>query len=230
MAETGTIIGAVSMVLGRVGDLAGRRVVVTAGGTQEPIDPVRVISNRASGKMGYAIAVAARDRGACVTLVAAPTSLPDPVGVEMVHVQTAAQMKKAVDKAVSGCDALVMAAAVADYRPKTAARAKIKKDGEALTLELVTTADILGTVSGAFVRVGFAAESENLVANARAKIAKKGLDLIVANDITDPESGFGAETNKVTMIDRLGKVEEFPLMPKRELADRILDRVVGLLK
>ncbi|MFQ6122939.1 MAG: bifunctional phosphopantothenoylcysteine decarboxylase/phosphopantothenate--cysteine ligase CoaBC [Dehalococcoidales bacterium] len=229
LAEAETIVSTIKQVLGRKGDLAGRRIVVTAGGTQEPIDPVRHIGNRSSGKMGYAMAEAARDRGAAVTLITAPTSLPDPAGVEVVHVQTASQMKIAVAEAVSQADALIMAAAVADYQPKAVAKTKIKKEAPGLTLELVRTPDILTEVKGNFLKVGFAAESEDVVANAKQKLEKKQLDLIVANDITDAQSGFGADTNKVTLIDRDGKTESLPLLTKREVAEKILDRVVGLL-
>jgi len=230
LADTDKIIAAVTQVVGRSRDLKGKRVVVTAGGTQEPIDPARHISNPSSGKMGYAIASTARDRGAKVTLITAPTSLPDPAGIETIHVRTAAEMKTAVAKAAAKADALIMAAAVADYQPKTAARTKIKKETSSLTLELVKTPDIITEVKGKFLRVGFAAESENVAANARKKLEKKNLDLIVANDITDKKSGFGVDTNKVTLIDKKGKAEKLPLMSKREVADKILDRVVGLLK
>ena len=230
LADVDKIIGAVTQVLSKSGDLKGKRMVVTAGGTQEPIDPARHIGNPSSGKMGYALASAARDRGAKVILITAPTSLPDPSGVEVVHIRTAAEMKAAVAKAVVKADALIMAAAVADYQPKTTARAKIKKETPSLTLELVRTPDIITEVKGNFLRVGFAAESEDIVANARKKLQKKQLDLIVANDITDKESGFGVDTNKVTLIDKQGKTEKLPLMSKREVADRILDRVAGLLK
>lgn len=230
LAETEMIIAAVKRVLEQKGDLVGKRIVVTAGGTQEPIDAVRHIGNRSSGKMGYAVAEAARDRGASVTLVAAPTSLPDPAGIEVAHIQTASEMKEAVAKAVSGADALVMAAAVADYRPKETARNKIKKEGAAsLTLELVRTADILGEVKGNFLKIGFAAESTDVIANAKRKLEEKHLDLIVANDITATGSGFSADTNKVTILDRQGNMEDLPLLTKREVAERILDRVVGLL-
>ncbi len=229
LAETETIIGTIKQVLGRGGDLAGKRIVVTAGGTQEPIDPVRYIGNRSSGKMGYAVAEAARDRGATVSLITAPTLLPKPVGVEVILVETAVQMKEAVAKATAQADALIMAAAVADYQPKNVAKHKIKKETPSLTLELVRTPDILAEVKGNFLKVGFAAESEDIVANARQKLQKKQLDIIVANDITDPTSGFGTDTSKVILIDRKGLVEELPLLTKRELADRILDRVVGLL-
>jgi len=229
LAGVEEIIGTIKQVLGRSGDLAGKPIVVTAGGTQEPIDPVRHIGNRSSGKMGYAIAEAARDRGAKVKLITAPVSLLEPAGIEVVHIETALQMKEAVVKATSQANALIMAAAVADYQPKTVAEAKIKKETPSLTLELVRTPDILTEVKGNFLRVGFAAESEDIVANAKQKLEKKQLDLIVANDITDKDSGFGADTNKVTLIDRDGKVESLPLMSKREVADKILDKVVELL-
>jgi len=178
--------------------------------------------------MGYALAEAARDRGAKVTLVTA-SALPEPEGITVVPVETAVQMKRAVAKAVAKADALIMAAAVADYQPKTAAKSKIKKTDPNLSLELVRTPDILGEVKGNFIRVGFAAESENMVANAKKKLAGKKLDLIVANDITAKDSGFGVDTNKVTIIASQGKAESLPLMSKREVAERVLDRVVGLL-
>ncbi len=229
LAETETIIGTIKQVLGRSGDLAGKRIVVTAGGTREPIDPVRHIGNRSSGKMGYAVAEAARDRGAAVTLITAATSLPEPVGIEVIPVETAVQMKEAVTKATAQADVLIMAAAVADYQSKSVSKTKIKKETPNLTLELVRTPDILAEVKGRFVKVGFAAESEDIVANAKRKLEKKQLDIIIANDITDADSGFGVDTNKVTLIDRDGKVESLPLLTKREVADRILDKVVGLL-
>jgi len=229
LADVEVILGTIKQVLGQKGDLSGRRIVVTAGGTQEPIDPVRHIGNRSSGKMGYAVAEAARDRGAEVTLITAPTSLPDPAGIETVHVQTARQMRDAVAKAVSKADALIMAAAVADYQPKSTAKSKIKKDAETMTLELVRTPDIITEVKGDFIRVGFAAESEDVVANARKKLTSKNLDLIVANDITSAESGFNVDTNKVTIIDRKGKAENLPLLTKREVAEKILDRVMALI-
>ncbi len=229
LAEIEQIIDTVKQVLSRSNDLAGRRIVVTAGGTQEPIDPVRHIGNRSSGKMGYALAESARDRGAKVTLISAPVALPEPAGIDVIKVRTAADMKAAVAKAVARADALIMAAAVADYRPKEVARAKIKKTSPSLTLALVRTPDILAEVKGNFIKVGFAAESEDIVANARQKLIKKQLDLMVANDITDPDSVFGADTNKVTLIDRDGKVESLPLLTKREVAGKILDRIVKLL-
>jgi phosphopantothenoylcysteine decarboxylase/phosphopantothenate--cysteine ligase len=223
------IIGSICQVLGRGEDLAGRHIVVTAGGTQEPIDPVRYLSNRSSGKMGYALAEAARDRGAKVTLVTAPASLPEPVGVDVIRVCTAEEMHHSVEETVVKADALIMAAAVADYRPKKTAKDKIKKGKAGLTLELECTPDILGTVKGNLIKVGFAAESSNLVENAREKLKQKGLALIVANDITASDSGFGTDTNRVTIIDRKGKADRLPLLPKREVADKVLDRVATLL-
>jgi len=230
LAEVGEIISTIQQVLGRSGDLTGKRIVVTAGGTQEPIDPVRYISNRSSGKMGYALAEAARDRGAEVTLVTAPTALPKPAGIETINIETASEMKEAVTKACTQCDALIMAAAVADYQPKSAAKQKIKKEEAAdLTLELVKTPDTLAEVKGNFVSVGFAAESEDLIANAKKKLEKKQVDLFVVNDITATDSGFAVDTNKVTIIDKQGNAEDLPLMSKREVAEKVLGRVVGLL-
>jgi phosphopantothenoylcysteine decarboxylase / phosphopantothenate---cysteine ligase len=229
LADLDIILGTINQVLGRNGDLKGQRLVVTAGGTQEPIDPVRCLTNRSSGRMGYAIAEAARDRGAEVKLIAAATVLPDPVGVAVIRVETAAQMKEAVATAMPQAEVLIMAAAVADYRPKAAAKQKIKKSQAGLTLELVRTVDILSEVQGDFIKVGFAAESENLVENARKKLKSKGLDLIVANDITALDSGFSVDTNRVVLIGSDGLEKELPLMSKREVADRILDRVAELL-
>ena len=229
LAEVERIMGTIQQVLGRNGDLAGKRIVVTAGGTQEPIDPVRYISNRSSGKMGYAVAEAARDRGAEVELITVPTSLSQPVGVELTLVETTFQMREMVVKATSQADVLVMAAAVADYQPKSTATAKIKKKALSLSLELVRTPDILADAKGDFVKVGFAAESEDIVANARQKLEQKQLCLVAANDITEPSSGFGSDTNKVTLISRDGKIDNLPLLSKREVADEILDRVVVLL-
>jgi len=176
------------------------------------------------------MAEAARDRGAAVSLITAPTSLPKPAGIEVIHVETALQMKEAVAKAVAQANALIMSAAVADYQPKDVAETKIKKEAPSLTLELIRTPDILTEVKGNFLKVGFAAESQDIVENARQKLEKKRLDLIVANDITDAESGFGVDTNKVTLIDRDGKIESLLLLTKREVADKILDRVVGMLR
>jgi phosphopantothenoylcysteine decarboxylase/phosphopantothenate--cysteine ligase len=224
------IRGTIHQILGRFGDLAKVKILVSAGGTQEPLDPVRHISNRSSGKMGYAIAEAARDRGAEVALVSAPTTLVPPVGVKLIRVQTTIQMRDACILAAADADVIIMAAAPADYRPKKATADKIKKgDIEIWSLELAENPDILGAIKGELIRVGFAAESENLLRNARDKLQKKSLDLIVANDITQPNSGFDADSNKVVLIDRDGKVTRLPLLPKLEVADKILDRVVALL-
>jgi len=225
------IYGITLQVLGRKGDLAGKHIVVTAGGTQEPVDPVRCLTNHSSGKMGYAVAEAARNRGAEVTLISAPTALAAPPGVKVIGVRTAEEMLKAVQDSVKKTDALIMSAAVADFRPVKAASHKIKRqDMSKLTVELEKTPDILAQVTGNFIRVGFAAESRDLIANARDKVKRKGLDFIVANDITEKDCGFGTETNRVTIIDGKGKVDELPLMPKDEVADRVLDKLRGVLK
>ena len=227
-------------------DLAGRRVVVTAGGTAEPIDPVRFIGNRSSGKMGVAIAQAAIARGAEVTLIAGTVSVPLPADAEVERAETADAMRTAVLEALPDSDVLVMAAAVADFRPLRAEARKLER-GETLSLELGPTPDILaeasralhdgrvpgrsGSVdgpSGRTVLVGFAAETGSLE-RAAAKLAAKGVDLLVANDVSHPASGFGSDTNKVTLLGRDGTIEEWPVLPKREVADRILDRVVALL-
>jgi phosphopantothenoylcysteine decarboxylase/phosphopantothenate--cysteine ligase len=229
LADVDKIIGTIKQVLGRSGDMTGKRIVVTAGGTQEPVDPVRFLGNRSSGKMGYALAEAARDRGAEVRLITAPTLLPEPAGVEVIPVDRASQMKEALAKVTTWTDALIMAAAVADYKPKSTSKTKIKKEAAGLTLELSKTPDILAEVKGNFLKIGFAAESEDIIANARQKLEKKRLDLIIANDITAKGSGFGADTNKITLISLDGKNESLPLLSKKEVADRILDRVVGLL-
>ena len=229
LADVSEILGVIHRVLGRGGDLAGKNVVVTAGGTQEPIDPVRYIGNRSSGKMGYALAAAARDRGARVSWVAAPAWIVEPVGVEVIKVKTAQEMRQAVEALAPRTDALIMAAAVADYRPKSASGQKIRKGDAALTLELECTPDILGTVKGSFIKVGFAAESANLEENAKEKLKQKGLDLIVANDISSSDSGFDVDTNRVTIIDKEGGVDGLPLLTKHEVAGRILDRVAQLL-
>ena len=228
--ETPELIGHIRAVLGRRGDLAGKTVVVSAGGTEEPIDPVRVVTNRSSGKMGYAIAEAARDRGAHTVLVTAPTALPDPICVDVVHVQTAMDMRNAVCRACQSAHVLIMAAAVADYRPVHAAPQKLKKGQQEWTVDLTRNPDILQETPAAVLKVGFAAESERLVENAREKLQAKGLDLIVANDVTAHGSGFSADTNKVVIIDRSGDEEDLPLMDKYDVAWRVLDRVVGMLE
>lgn len=237
MSEPETIVEAARWVLGRKGPLAGEKVVVTAGGTREAIDPVRFIGNRSSGKMGFALAAAARDRGAEVALVHAPAAQRVPHGVRAVAVESAEQMQAAVMDAASDAAALIMAAAVADYRPKSAAAHKIKKTQDELALELVRTPDILTAVaqrrgqSGSLrVVIGFAAETRNLLENAGEKLARKGLDLIVANDVLAADSGFEADTNRVTLIEAGGGVESLPLMSKQAVAEAVVDRLVGLLR
>lgn len=231
MAEPAEILAAARRVLARGGPLTGRRVVVTAGGTQEPLDPVRYITNASSGKMGVALAEAAADLGADVTLIHAPLAVPTPYGVECVRVRTAQEMCDAVLDRLAQTDILIGAAAVADFRPAEAAPQKIKKAAgqEELTLRLVRNPDILAEVAarrGAIGRpavvVGFAAETHDLLANAAAKLAAKRLDLIVANDVTEPGSGFGADDNRVTLLFADGRQEALPLMSKREVAQRVL--------
>lgn len=231
MLEPEELLGHIRRRVGRDGPLAGRLMVVTAGGTQEPLDPVRVLANRSSGKQGYALAQAALDRGARVILVSAPTGLSTPVGAERVNVETAAEMAEAVLNACAEADGLLMAAAVADYRPRQAQRQKIKKAAGALQLELELTDDILQRVAKQrpAVVVGFAAESEQLESNAKAKLEAKDLDLIVANDITDPQAGFSSDANRVTIIGRGGTDEVLPLMSKTEVAEAVIERVVQLL-
>lgn len=232
LLEPDVIVGHIKAVLGRQGDLAGLKIIVTAGGTQESIDPVRVITNRSSGKMGYALAEAARDRGAVVTLICATTALPPPPGVEIVTADSAVAMMEAVLEKSSAADVLIMAAAVADFRPAEPSAQKIKRSRGELTLRLVPTVDILGEVSRRsnthLVKVGFAAESEDLLANARQKLVSKGLDLIVANDIGAEGSGFGSDTNKVMLVDQ-SSVVDLPLMPKYEVAHKVLDAVRAIL-
>ena len=232
LAEVESIIGGIRHVLGLTGDLAGKKVVVSAGGTHEPIDPVRYVGNNSSGKMGFALAEAARDRGAEVILVAGPSPLTDPFAVEVIRVERAAEMRDAVISLCDDADALIMAAAVADFQPAETVGEKIKRQHtEALTLPLVRTPDILGEVPSrpGFVKVGFAAESHDLLANARQKVADKQLDLIVANDITASDAGFSVDTNRVTILESGGGQEDLPLMSKYEVAWHILDRVSEML-
>jgi len=232
LSEVDTIIGWIRHVLGKDGDLAGKKVVVTAGGTHEAIDPVRFVGNSSSGKMGFALAEAARDRGANVVLVSGPSALPDPVAVEIVRVRRAAEMRDAVIAGCADADILIMAAAVADYQPAETVRDKIKRrQSETLSIPLVPTPDILAEVGvrAGLIKVGFAAESQDLLENARQKIEAKHLDLIVANDITASDAGFATDNNRVVILDRGGRKEELPLMPKYDVAWHILDRIVSLL-
>jgi phosphopantothenoylcysteine decarboxylase/phosphopantothenate--cysteine ligase len=232
LAETPEVLGALRAMLGeRDGDLRGRHVVVTAGGTQEPLDPVRFVGNRSSGKMGFALAEAARDRGARVTLVTGPVALETPYGVRRCDVRTVEEMLAALQTATAGADALVMAAAPADFRPAEPRGKKIKKEQgqDYLPVKLEKNPDILATLEGGGVRVGFAAETHDLAEHAKAKLAAKRLDFIVANDVTAAGSGFAVETNQVTLFHADGRVEELPLMSKYAVAWAILDRVAARL-
>jgi phosphopantothenoylcysteine decarboxylase / phosphopantothenate---cysteine ligase len=223
-------------VLGSAGPLHGRSVVVTAGGTQEPVDPVRVLANRSSGKQGFALAQAAVDRGAEAVLISGPSALPTPVGAQRIDVQSAAEMHQATLEAARKSDVLIMAAAVSDFRPASTSAQKVKRGQGSLALELEPTEDILRAVAEGRskaghpkIMVGFAAESQDLLANASVKLKAKGLSFIVANDITAPEAGFGVDTNQVTLIGIDGAVQAFPVMTKAEVAEIVLDRVVQLL-
>ena len=230
LPEADVVVEALRTALTTRRDLAGQRVVVTAGPTREPIDPVRYISNRSSGRMGYALAAAAARRGAQVTLVSGPTVLPPPTTTAFVPVQTAEEMREAVLHHAAGAAIVIKAAAVADYRVRQAAAQKIKGKRD-LTLDLVPNPDILAEVAargtGAFI-VGFAAETNDVAANARAKLDAKGIDLLVANDVSRRDIGFDAEENEVLLIDRWGSSRALPRMPKSAVADAILDEIVAL--
>ena len=227
MVEPSNIISSASMILGKDGDFSGKKIVVSAGGTEEAIDPVRNITNRSSGKMGYAIAEAARDRGAVVSLVAGPNAIPKPVGILVTNVQSAEEMKKVIETECDGADALIMAAAVADWKPLKQLDSKAKKSAsDTWSLDLVKNPDIIGSIrSDGLIKVGFAAESENLIENGKSKVKSKNLDFIVANDITAKDSGFSVDTNKVTIIHANGNIESLPLMSKYDVGHSILDRV-----
>ena len=232
LLEPTDLVEHIRILLGRHGDLSGRKIVVSAGGTREAIDPVRVIANHSSGKMGYAIAEAARDRGAEAVLVSAPTALPDPTGVKVARVNSAIEMGYALDRECDDADAIVMAAAVADWRVAEVSDQKVKKGGsDAWTIELVKNPDLIaGISSDKIVKVGFAAESEDLIENARAKIESKGLHMIVANDITATDAGFSSDDNRVVIMDREGSIERLPLMSKYDVGVEILDKVVQLFR
>ena len=237
MVEPPELIGHIRLALARGGPLANRKIVVTAGGTQEAIDPVRFISNHSSGKQGFALAQAALDRGASVTLIAAPTTQPTPVGATRVDVRSAAQMADAVLAACADADALIMAAAVADFRPETEADQKIKRSGrEGYSFTLSKTVDILAAVAEQktktgkpTITVGFAAETQNLLENAREKLEKKRLSFIVANDVSASDAGFFVDTNRVTIMDAGGGIEQLPLMSKVEVAEAVCERIERLL-
>jgi phosphopantothenoylcysteine decarboxylase/phosphopantothenate--cysteine ligase len=229
LADPDVIVAATLDLLGRARDLEGRRVLVTAGGTREPIDPVRFVGNRSSGKMGHAIANAAARRGASVTLVTtAPVDAA--TDLDVVRVETAQQMADAVAAVAPHADAIVMAAAVADFRPRAVAGSKLKKADGVPAIELERTPDILAALGAAKpagqMLVGFAAETDEVCANAAAKLVAKRVDLMVANDVTQPDAGFEVDTNRAVLLDSAGRVDELPLMSKSALAGVILDRIV----
>jgi len=237
MLEPEELFGHLRVWLGKNGNLAGKKVVVSAGGTQEPIDPVRVISNKSSGKQGYALAQAAVDHGAEVVLISTPVCLSPPEGVSLVKVTKAEEMAEAVYKESSDADILIMAAAVADYQPDQESAQKIKKDKGGLTgLKLKTTPDILSEVAkrkpkagGPQITIGFAAETEDLLKNAKSKLSKKKLDLIAVNDISRVDSGFSVDNNQITLIWKDGQSKEYPLMPKADIALNIIEEAAKLL-
>ena len=239
MSEPEAIVEALEALFaegGRSGaarDLSGRRILVTAGPTVERIDPVRFITNRSTGKMGYAIAAAAARRGAEVVLVSGPVSLPCPDGVERVSVESSRELCDAVLGRAGDCDAVIQAAAPADFTPAAFSETKIKNTGEGMALELRPTTDIAAALGArkrpGQVLVAFAAETNDLIDNARGKLARKNADLVVANDVTRPGAGFGADTNIVSLVTR-DSARELPVMPKSEVADAILDAVAALLE
>ncbi len=231
MLEPDQLFGYLRQWLGREGLLAGKKVVVTAGGTQEPIDPVRVISNRSSGKQGFAIAQAALDQGAAVILITAPSALEAPIGSTLIPVNTAQEMCEAVMSETTDADILIMAAAVADYKPVKSAESKIKKEQGGLdVIELERTIDILKEVAilrekkktNLGVVIGFAAETENLLQNATSKLENKNLDLIAANDVSKKDRGIGSDNNQVTLIWKEGRTRELPLLDKSDVADELI--------
>jgi phosphopantothenoylcysteine decarboxylase/phosphopantothenate--cysteine ligase len=237
MTDPAEILGQVRFLLSRDGRLRGRKVVVTAGGTQEFLDPVRLITNRSSGKQGYALAQAALDAGADVILISAPVPLAPPVGAIHLPVLSASEMADAVLQACKDVDFLLMAAAVADYRPADMKAQKIKRGNGIPRLELEPTRDILREVADQRLRtgrplvtVGFAAETEDLIPNAKKKMKEKGLDLIVANDVSSPDSGFGTDTNRVTLISREGPEMNLPVLTKIEVAERVVQSALDLLR
>ncbi len=235
MIEPMEVLGHIRVALGKNGKLAGKKVIVTAGGTQEAIDPVRVITNHSSGKQGYALAQAALDEGAEVCLITTPTALTPPVGANVIHVKSVQEMLDALMN--ESADALIMAAAAADFRPKVVAKEKMKKRDGIPQIELEAAPDVLRTVSGLSrekrrfkVVVGFAAESQSLLGNAAEKLKSKGLDFIAANDISAKDAGFGVETNRITLLFANGRQENLPLMSKNEAAEKIIEHIARLLE
>lgn len=233
MSEPETIVARVCELLRGQDDLAGKHVLVTAGPTREMVDPVRFLSNRSSGKMGYAIAEAAARRGARVTLVSGPVALERPRGVETVPVTSTLDLYREVTERAKSADLVIQAAAPADFRPLEAARHKIKKTGEGMTLQLTPNPDVAAQLGRdkheGQVLVAFAAETDDLIANARKKLDKKNADMVVANDVTQPGAGFAGDTNRVTLVTR-SDARELPLMSKRDVADAILDRALELMR
>lgn len=236
MVEPQVLLRHIRHALSRGGPLRKKKIVVTAGGTFEPIDPVRGIANRSSGKQGFALAQAALDRGAEVTLISGPTHITPPAGAEFITITSAEEMKIAVLKSLPDTTALIMAAAVADYRPAKPSAQKVKKSSGITEISLVGTTDILTAVAAEkskkgypTVTVGFAAESHDLINNARQKLEEKNLDLIIANDISAEDSGIAVDDNRVTIIDAGGGQEDLPLMDKFDVAQHVLERVLGLL-
>ncbi len=215
-------------------DMDGDRVLITAGPTHEPMDPVRFITNRSSGRMGFALAKMARRRGAQVTLISGPTHLAVPRGdIRFISVETASEMRESVLEHYKECSVIIKAAAVSDYHPKFTSKQKLKKSNTTVFLELERNPDIIrevGSLKGNRVLVGFAAETSDLIANARKKLKEKQLDLVVANDVSRSDSGFAVETNRVVVIDSEGKADRLPLKSKDEVANIILDRIVQILK
>ena len=234
MLEAAELLGHIRILLGRKGRLAGKKVLITAGGTREALDPVRMITNRSSGKQGYALAQAAIDLGAETTLVSTTSSLTVPVGARLIPVESALQMRDAVMAELPGADALVMSAAVADFRPKDIAADKMKKRDGLPRIELEATPDILRTVTASPVRprvvAGFAAESRDLLENANEKLKAKNLDMIAANDISAEGAGFAGETNRITLLFANGQREELPLMDKSEAAAIIMEHIAALME
>jgi phosphopantothenoylcysteine decarboxylase/phosphopantothenate--cysteine ligase len=237
MLEPAELAGHIRLLLGRNGKLVGKKFLITAGGTQEPIDPVRVITNRSSGKQGYALAQAAVDAGASVTLISAPTGLVPPVGARLMWVNTAQDMLDAVLAESGGTEVLLMAAAVADFRPAEQLKNKLKKRDGIPGFKLEAAPDVLATLAARRSEkehprlvVGFAAESRDLIENAREKMRSKNLDMIAANDISTPGSGFGVDTNRLTLLYADGRKETLPLMSKAEVAETIIERLAVLLE
>ena len=236
MLEPADIISQIRFMLSRGGPLDGRKIIITAGGTQEAIDPVRMITNRSSGKQGYALAQAALDTGAEVILISAPSKLKPPFGCTYVPVTSAADMRDAVMQSALASQALIMAAAVADFKPALISKEKIKKDSGIPGIQLERTPDILTEVAALKKKeklpikvIGFAAESQDLKANAARKMHAKGMDMIVANDITDRQAGFEVDTNKVLLMFSDGSVEQLPVLPKSDVAEKILQHLISWL-